>query len=469
MSIALTRPGGGSPDLSSYPTGAGLASRVAIWNTATNISYDSNLYFDFIFSRFGILSTNPNYNLENAGTTKLSSTAFLASMVYMGTTNQVIYDSENQTFGVGALADMETILHVINNNREAQEIRADNYSGESVSITPAQIFARAAGGDDRRPSTIGGGVNTPIGSFIGSYFSTDWVNAGRLEFEGYIDHEERSGNFHLKALETATGNEEKYISGNGAGQYVDIHKSLNLKSVANTAADLPLLLLDNSSLGRVYSRVPDYRIFGSTLADDSDLALFLPYSGATGSLDMGVYNVTANTFYGDGSNLTGISSSDEKAKVSANDTTEGYLNGKLVAGDGITLTENNDGGNETLTISAMPKIIKLISDTGWASGSDIHLSGASWDTDKALIYELKLETSSTDWGLWLLQNDNGYAADDADIPARPIITNAKGDKSIYISIPYEDEDASQEIHLYWVDNNAATTLNKIIITGIKLS
>lgn len=43
---------------------------------------------------------------------------------------------------------------------------------------------------------------------------------------------------------------------------------------------------------------------------------------------------------------------DETAKVSANDTTAGYLNGKLVAGSGITLTENNNGGNETLTIAS---------------------------------------------------------------------------------------------------------------------
>ena len=42
---------------------------------------------------------------------------------------------------------------------------------------------------------------------------------------------------------------------------------------------------------------------------------------------------------------------DEKSKVSSNDTTAGYLNGKLVAGTNITLTENNDGGDETLTIA----------------------------------------------------------------------------------------------------------------------
>ena len=43
---------------------------------------------------------------------------------------------------------------------------------------------------------------------------------------------------------------------------------------------------------------------------------------------------------------------DELVKVSANDTTGGYLTTKLVAGSNITLTENNDGGNETLTITS---------------------------------------------------------------------------------------------------------------------
>src|SRR3990170_8594151 len=41
---------------------------------------------------------------------------------------------------------------------------------------------------------------------------------------------------------------------------------------------------------------------------------------------------------------------DEKLKVSSNDTTASYLNGKLVSGTGITLTENSDGGDETLSV-----------------------------------------------------------------------------------------------------------------------
>jgi len=42
-----------------------------------------------------------------------------------------------------------------------------------------------------------------------------------------------------------------------------------------------------------------------------------------------------------------------KSKVSENDTTPGFINGKLVEGAGITFVEGNDGGNETLTISAL--------------------------------------------------------------------------------------------------------------------
>ena len=60
-----------------------------------------------------------------------------------------------------------------------------------------------------------------------------------------------------------------------------------------------------------------------------------------------------------GSRLTitdGVLSADEQGgglvKVSSNDTTAGYLNGKLVAGTNITLTEGSDGENETLTIAS---------------------------------------------------------------------------------------------------------------------
>jgi hypothetical protein len=46
-----------------------------------------------------------------------------------------------------------------------------------------------------------------------------------------------------------------------------------------------------------------------------------------------------------------VTDTDDKVRVSVNDTTAGYLNGKLVAGTGIGFTENNNGSNETLTVA----------------------------------------------------------------------------------------------------------------------
>ena len=59
--------------------------------------------------------------------------------------------------------------------------------------------------------------------------------------------------------------------------------------------------------------------------------------------------------YADGSftQVTSGSSAAGLAQVTSNDNTPGYLLGKLVAGNNITLTEGNDGGNEILTIAAL--------------------------------------------------------------------------------------------------------------------
>jgi len=67
----------------------------------------------------------------------------------------------------------------------------------------------------------------------------------------------------------------------------------------------------------------------------------------------------------------------EVVKVSSNDTTRGYLNGKLVAGAAIGLLENTDGGNETLSIYL-----------------DIHGTAAFTsiaDDDEVLVYDASTE------------------------------------------------------------------------------
>ena len=75
----------------------------------------------------------------------------------------------------------------------------------------------------------------------------------------------------------------------------------------------------------------------------SGTALQVGESGDTITIPAGATITNNGTANGFGSADT------EKVKVSSNDTTAGFLNGKLVAGTNISLTEGSDGGNETLT------------------------------------------------------------------------------------------------------------------------
>lgn len=92
------------------------------------------------------------------------------------------------------------------------------------------------------------------------------------------------------------------------------------------------------------------------------------------------------------------------------------------------------------------------------SEGDIHLSDVSnWGVSKALIKMIRVITSSTDWDLYILQNDNGYAVDDANIPKMQIMESGSGNATIRLDLPYEDEDDTYEVHLYFADNSGSNT------------
>jgi hypothetical protein len=85
----------------------------------------------------------------------------------------------------------------------------------------------------------------------------------------------------------------------------------------------------------------------------------------------------AGLLIGDGVNvvLAGTSTvgSDEKVRVSANDTTPAYLIDKLVAGAGVAAIETNDGANESVTLRAtrLDTIRVYAADDTWNKPADL--------------------------------------------------------------------------------------------------
>ena len=100
---------------------------------------------------------------------------------------------------------------------------------------------------------------------------------------------------------------------------------------------------------------------GTTWTEGPNLSATTDYGAAAGISTAGIAfggtmpvgGANNDTQSYNGSAWSAISAdTDVKTLVSSNDTTAGYLNGKLVAGSNVTFTENSDGSNETLTIAA---------------------------------------------------------------------------------------------------------------------
>ncbi len=103
-----------------------------------------------------------------------------------------------------------------------------------------------------------------------------------------------------------------------------------------------------------------------------------------------------------------------------------------------------------------------------AAEGDIHLSDAiDWNVDRAIIKMVRIETTSNNWDLYILQNDNGFAIDDAEIPAMRLMRKGKENEDIIIDLAYEDEDASQSVHFYFRDNTGSATAT-FYIAGFKV-
>jgi len=139
--------------------------------------------------------------------------------------------------------------------------------------------------------------------------------------------------------------------------------SSNITTVAGISTAISNVNSNSSNINAVNSNASNITTVASNISGVNSFAdrYRVSSSDPSSSLDAGdlVYNSSSNQVkYYNGSSWVAISSdTDVKTLVSANDTTAGFLNGKLVAGSNITFTEANDGGNETLTIAGVDNSI----------------------------------------------------------------------------------------------------------------
>ena len=127
--------------------------------------------------------------------------------------------------------------------------------------------------------------------------------------------------------------------------------SANVTAVAGDATDIGTVATDlagSNNIGTVASNISNVDNFAARYR--------ISTNNPVSSLDAGdlayITNDNAVKYYNGSAWVALTADTDVKVLVSANDTTAGYLNGKLVAGEAVTFTENSDGGNETLTIAA---------------------------------------------------------------------------------------------------------------------
>lgn len=102
--------------------------------------------------------------------------------------------------------------------------------------------------------------------------------------------------------------------------------------------------------------------------------IFIVYNSTSGDFEIQNFNRYA-TVESNESAVAALSAG-SGVKVSSNDSTLGYLDGKLVAGTAITLTPANDGGDETLTV-ATSAITSVAADTTPQAGGEFDFQAHS--------------------------------------------------------------------------------------------
>lgn len=297
-STATTKASEASTSASTATTKASEASTSAT-NAASSATSAAASYDSFDDRYLGAKSSNPS--VDNDGATLID------GALYFNTTNNVmmVYDLGNTTWlRTTPTSSDQTAINTVNSNAT----NINTVAGQNANITTLA------------------GISSDITAVAGISADVAAVENKLTEIEAVADDlAEASSEIDLVAGSIA-----------------------NVNTVGGAIANVNLTGGSIANVNTVASNISGVNSFADRYRVDS--------SDPTSSLDEGdlVYNTSSNALkYYNGSAWSSVGvNTDETSKVSSNDTTAGYLNGKLVAGTNVTFTEGSDGGNETLTIAA---------------------------------------------------------------------------------------------------------------------
>jgi len=269
-----------------------------------------------------------------------------------------------------AISEVETVANDLNEATSEIEVVANNIANVNTVGTDIANVNTVAGIDT--DVTTVAGISADVTSVAGISTAVSNVNSNSTNINAVNAN---SANINTVAginsdVTTVAGisSDVSTVSTNNANVTAVAGNASNINTVAGNTTNINTVATNNANITTVAGANTNINTVATDIANVNTVATNIPSINSfantyrigatdpTTSLDEGdlFYNSTDNALkYYNGSSWQQITAdTDVKTLVSANDTTAGFLNGKLVAGSNVTFTENNDGGNETLSISA---------------------------------------------------------------------------------------------------------------------
>jgi hypothetical protein len=269
-----------------------------------------------------------------------------------------------------AISEVETVANDLNEATSEIEVVANNITNVNTVGTNISNVNTVAGVN--ADVTTVAGISADVTSVAGISTAVSNVNSNSTNINAVNAN---SANINTVAginadVTTVAGisSDVSTVSTNNANVTAVAGNASNINTVAGNTTNINTVATNNANITTVAGANTNINTVATDIANVNTVATNIPSINSfantyrigatdpTTSLDEGdlFYNSTDNALkYYNGSSWQQITAdTDVKTLVSANDTTAGFLNGKLVAGSNVTFTENNDGGNETLSISA---------------------------------------------------------------------------------------------------------------------